>query len=48
MFECYPDAMIKGIVLDIFKTTRSSNSREVGKEAQFFFVDLFKVRFFYS
>ena len=43
MLRHYPHAMIKDIVLEIFKIRTSSNSKEVGKEAQSFFIDLFKV-----
>ena len=47
MLHCYPHALIKGILFEIFKI-RPSNFKEVGKEAQSFFVDLFKVHFDYT
>ena len=48
MLRCYPHAVIRGIILEIFKLRRSSNSKEVGKKAQSFFSDLFKAHFSYS
>ena len=48
MLRCYPHVAIKGILLKIFKIRRSSNSKEERKEAQSFFIDLFKAHFSYS